>query len=98
MIGLTPVQAKCLDAIKRLTRDGMPPSYEELQRALGLRSKSNVHRLIHALEARGAITLKPESARSIRVLDDLEGLERHTTEHLRAMRDRIDLILGERLS
>jgi repressor LexA len=98
MMGLTPRESECLRAIKRLTIDGVPPTYAELGEALGLASKSNVHRLLHALARRGAITLIPDAKRSIRVLDDFEGLERHTTLHLAAMRQRIDAILRSRAS
>lgn len=39
--GLTPQMRACLDAIQRLTRDSMPPTYDELARALGV-SKGGV--------------------------------------------------------
>lgn len=98
MIGLTPNMAKALAAIRRLSSAGVAPSFDEIQAELGLGSKSGVHRLIHDLRERGAITFRPGQARSIRVLDDLEGLERHTSEHLRAIRARIDEILRGRAS
>lgn len=96
MIGLTPRERDCLDAIKRLTRDGVPPTFEELKADMGVRSKSNIHRLVHGLRKRGAIAMRSETARSIRVLDDVEGLERHTTEYLKTVRRRIDDILAGR--
>ena len=40
---------------QRLQRDGVPPSFDEMKDALGLRSKSGIHRLILALEERGFI-------------------------------------------
>lgn len=96
MIGLTSQQARCLGAIRKLSRGGVSPSYDDLKGELGLSSKGNVHRLVTDLKARGAITFKPGHARSIRILDDLEGLERHTTSHLVAMRALIDDILRGR--
>ena len=40
---------------KRVQRDGVPPSFDEMKLALDLRSKSGIHRLITALEERGFI-------------------------------------------
>jgi len=54
---LTAKQAECLTAIERhIANTGTAPSYEELGRTLGQRSKSGVHRLILALEERGSIS------------------------------------------
>jgi SOS-response transcriptional repressor LexA len=96
MIGLTPRERDCLDAIKRLTVDGVPPTFEQLRAELGVGSKSTVHRLVHGLHRRGAIAMRAEAKRSIRVLDDFEGLERRTSQYLRALRARADLILAMR--
>jgi len=47
---LTRKQLDLLNFInKRLTRDGVPPSFDEMKEALDLRSKSGIHRLISAL-------------------------------------------------
>lgn len=70
MTGLTSRQADCLDAIRRLTLDGTPPSFNELAADLGLKSKSGIHRLLSGLQARGFITWRPHSARSIQLLAD----------------------------
>jgi SOS-response transcriptional repressor LexA len=96
MIGLTAQQAACLNAIRRLTVGGVAPSFEELRADLGFCSKSHIHRLVKGLSERGAIYYRPNMKRSLRVLNDLEGIERHTSQHLLAMRDRIDAILKER--
>ena len=37
---------------KRMQKDGIPPSFDEMKEALDLRSKSGIHRLITALEER----------------------------------------------
>ena len=51
---LTRKQLELLDFInKRIQRDGVPPSFDEMKEALNLRSKSGIHRLITALEERG---------------------------------------------
>lgn len=52
----------------RLTDDGVSPSFDEMKMALGLRSKSGVHRLISGLEERGFIRRMPHRARALEVL------------------------------
>ncbi|WP_298431712.1 transcriptional repressor LexA [uncultured Jannaschia sp.] len=59
---------------KRVQRDGVPPSFDEMKDALDLRSKSGIHRLITALEERGFIRRLAHRARAIeitRLPDDL---------------------------
>ena len=53
---------------ERLTEAGVPPSFDEMKDALGLRSKSGIHRLITALEERGFIRRLPNRARAIEVI------------------------------
>jgi repressor LexA len=53
---------------ERLKETGVPPSFEEMKDALGLQSKSGVHRLIMALEERGFIRRLPNRARAIEVV------------------------------
>jgi repressor LexA len=53
---------------ERLKESGVPPSFDEMKDALGLRSKSGVHRLITALEERGFIRRLPNRARALEVL------------------------------
>lgn len=52
----------------RLTEDGVSPSFDEMKDALGLRSKSGIHRLISGLEERGFIRRLPHRARALEVL------------------------------
>ena len=52
----------------RLGEGGISPSFEEMKAALGLQSKSGVHRLINALEERGFIRRLPNRARALEVL------------------------------
>lgn len=57
--GLTPRMRSCLEFIKHHQRlHGVTPTYEEIMVGLGLRSKSNVARLVYALEDRGAVRRK----------------------------------------
>ena len=53
---------------RRLTKTGVSPSFEEMKDALGLRSKSGIHRLITGLEERGFIRRLPHRARALEVL------------------------------
>ena len=52
----------------RIKAVGVPPSYDEMKDALGLASKSGIHRLITALEERGFIRRLPHKARALEVL------------------------------
>ncbi len=52
---------------RRLAQDGVSPSFEEMKDALGLKSKSGIHRLISGLEERGFIRRLPHRARALEV-------------------------------
>lgn len=66
---LTKKQLELLDFInKRMKRDGVPPSFDEMKEALDLRSKSGIHRLITALEERGFIRRLAHRARAIEIV------------------------------
>ncbi|MFY0311054.1 transcriptional repressor LexA [Leisingera sp. D0M16] len=72
---LTKKQLDLLEFIhKRLQRDGVPPSFDEMKEALDLRSKSGIHRLITALEERGFIRRLAHRARAIEILRLPESL------------------------
>jgi len=53
---------------KRVQRDGVPPSFDEMKDALDLRSKSGIHRLITALEERGFIRRLAHRARALEIV------------------------------
>lgn len=57
----------------RLKSGGVSPSFDEMKDALGLKSKSGVHRLISALEERGFIKRMANRARALEVLKLPEG-------------------------
>ncbi|MCE2522121.1 MAG: transcriptional repressor LexA [Rhodobacteraceae bacterium] len=52
----------------RIKRNGIPPSFEEMKDAMGLKSKSGVHRLINALVERKHLRRLPNRARALEVL------------------------------
>ena len=74
---LTKKQLDLLEFIhKRVQRDGVPPSFDEMKDALDLRSKSGIHRLITALEERGFIQRLAHKARALEIVklpDALQG-------------------------
>ncbi|MGD8326198.1 MAG: transcriptional repressor LexA [Sphingomonadales bacterium] len=53
---------------ERLKEKGVSPSFDEMKEALGLKSKSGIHRLITALEERGFIRRLPHKARALEVV------------------------------
>lgn len=74
---LTRKQLELLDFIqKRVARDGVPPSFDEMKDALDLRSKSGIHRLITALEERGFIRRLAHRARAIEIVKLPEAMEK----------------------
>ena len=74
---LTRKQGELLQFIQeRLGDTGISPSFDEMKDALGLKSKSGVHRLITGLEERGFIRRLPHRARALevtRLSDDQMG-------------------------
>lgn len=67
---MTDREIAILEFIKAYMRlHGVSPSYEVIARGVGLKSKSNIHRLIHKLEEMGHIRLKPYKFRSIKLID-----------------------------
>lgn len=57
----------------RMAGDAACPSFDEMREALGLKSKSGVHRLVIALEERGHLRRLPNRARAIELLKRPDG-------------------------
>jgi SOS-response transcriptional repressor LexA len=55
------------------TAKGYGPSFDDMKEAMGLRSKSGIHRLVTALEERGYIRRLPHRARAIEVIRSSQG-------------------------
>jgi repressor LexA len=53
---------------ERVHETGIPPSFDEMKDALGLKSKSGIHRLITALEERGFLRRMEKRARAIEII------------------------------
>ena len=58
---------------ERVGEEGIPPSFDEMREALGLKSKSGIHRLITALVERGYLERLPNRARALEVKRLPEG-------------------------
>lgn len=71
MMSLTAKQAEVLAFIKAYMaeHDGLAPSTDEMRVACGLKSKSNVHRILRCLEERRAIRRMFRRPRAIEILD-----------------------------
>src|SRR5271155_1215760 len=73
---ITHKQRELLVLIRdRLAEEGVPPSFDEMKDALGLKSKSGIHRLITGLEERGFIKRLPHRARALEIARMPEGME-----------------------
>lgn len=76
---LTPKQLELLKYIEgHVRKRGVSPSFDEMKEALGLKSKSGIHRLITGLEERGFIRRLPHRARALEILrlpENFDSLE-----------------------
>ncbi len=73
---LTRKQKELLLLVKdRMAAEGVPPSFDEMKDALGLKSKSGIHRLITGLEERGFIKRLAHRARALEIIRLPEGLD-----------------------
>ncbi len=59
-------------------RSEVTPSFDEMREAVGLASKSGIHRLVTALEERGYIRRLPNKARAIEILRTPPSLQAET--------------------
>lgn len=67
--GLTEQQANLLTFIEKFAgKNGFSPSFDQMQHAIGLGSKSGVARLLSALEERGHVRRIRNRARAIEVV------------------------------
>ena len=71
---LTVKQRGLLCFIEQSLRENhIAPSYEEAREALGLKSKSSIHRMMQALVDRGYISRLPNRARALEVVRGSDG-------------------------
>jgi repressor LexA len=48
---------------------GFSPSYADIARGMNLKSKSNIHRIIHSLKDSGFLKIQPNKIRSLLPID-----------------------------
>jgi SOS-response transcriptional repressor LexA len=99
LIPRTRRQNQALEAIRKLTIEGVPPSIAELAGELGYAHRAAVHGLLCELRDRGLITWVPKAARSIRIVEPAlrrEDLERYDDEALRRIASWAHAILAQR--
>lgn len=48
---------------------GMSPSYQTIALAMKMKSKANIHRIIHKLQDEGHLTIRPYKFNSIKLTD-----------------------------
>jgi SOS-response transcriptional repressor LexA len=63
-------QQLVLDFIRAYIKfHGMAPSYQTIALGVGLKSKANIHRIIHKLQDEGHLTIRPYKFNSIKLTD-----------------------------
>lgn len=97
MTMLTPREGQCLAAIKRLTRYNVAPSYDELAADLDT-VKSNIHRLVERLKAKGLVEADPNRYWALRIVEanTTADILTRPTPDLRHLRDQVDRLLRKR--
>lgn len=65
---LTPRQQQVLDAIRNLSKDGVPPTLRELGQALGITSSNGVSDALKVLERKGYLAREPRRPRCLKIL------------------------------
>jgi SOS-response transcriptional repressor LexA len=75
-MGLTARQLALLDYIRRyIAERRIAPTCEEMRIAMGLASRSTVHRMLDALHQRGAVRRVGRRARALQVLTPATGTD-----------------------
>jgi repressor LexA len=84
MIGLTEHQRRLLDYLESFIAEsgGIAPTFTQMMVHMDMVSKSGVHRLLAALEERGAIRRIPHRARAIEIIPQRANLRAIATDDL----------------
>lgn len=48
---------------------GISPSYQTIALSMGMKSKANIHRIVHKLEEEGLLSIRPYKFNSIKLTD-----------------------------
>lgn len=76
---------------ERMKGEDIAPSFEEMKNALGLKSKSGIHRLISGLEERGYIERLPHRARALEIKRLPDGFKDSPTHNTTSSSDATSL-------
>ena len=74
---------------ERISQSGITPSFEEMKKKVGLKSKSGIHRLISALEDRGFIKKLPFKARAIEILKLPKTKQKFLDDSIKVINDHV---------
>ena len=74
---------------ERISLSGVTPSFEEMKKKVGLKSKSGIHRLISGLEERGFIKKMPFKARAIEILKSSDTKQTSSNDKITTNNDDI---------
>jgi len=67
---MTPRQQLVLEFIQTYIKmKGFAPSMQDVATGLGMKSRSNIHRIIHDLRRLGHLRLNPHKVRTVKVVD-----------------------------
>ncbi len=79
MHGMTEVQAKLHAFLVDRIDDPVAPSYQEMADHLGLKSRSNINRILAQMNARGLVRWNPGIQRSVRAIrsSSFDGVPTH---------------------
>ena len=68
--GTTNRQQLVLEFIKTyIQMKGHAPSMQDIATGLGMKSRSNIHRIVHSLREQGRLDLRPNRFRAIKIVD-----------------------------
>jgi SOS-response transcriptional repressor LexA len=97
---MTPIQHKTLEAIRRLSADGVSPSLTEIAAAVGVSSRGRVHAILSRLRDQGIVDWWPGRQRSITIVSEgptKDQMSRWSSAELSRVRTEAYAILSDRL-
>jgi len=96
---LTRKQKELLDFLTaHAEQNEVPPSFDEMRDALGLASKSGIHRLVSGLEERGYIRRLANRARAIEILKPVSAAASNIRQGVTAAANAVSLPLLGRIA
>jgi repressor LexA len=67
---MTNKQTQVYDFIRAYAKiHGFPPSYADIAKGLGMKARSNIHRMVHKLRREGMLSLRSHKFRSVQIAD-----------------------------